>query len=647
MAKKQWLYTKTNQMILDGSVFALALLMAFLIRFDGHLQQSSYTAIIECGPIIVGTRLLIQNLLGIYKHVWKFVSFSDVLDIAQSICIGSFALISVWSVVVVASSNMWMNVPFGVLIVEGFLSLCGSLSIRATRRIFYVRQRKAEAAAGDAELVRVLLYGAGRAGIMLRRELENNKNYEVIGFVDDDSRKVGSTISKTPVLGSGENLEALVNRYKVDQIIISMATASRMTLSRALARCRRANVAAKIIPSLQELISGQVHISQFRDTKVEEVLGRESVEVANFESLAGSTYRGKRLLVTGAGGSIGTEAVRQAIRLKPASIIAVDIDENAIYELEQELLRRKIEIPFHAVICNIADNDRLRAVFETFRPQIVIHAAAHKHVPLMENQPCQAVLNNVGGTRNVLEVSTDFNVERLVFISSDKAVNPVNVMGATKRLGELLVQAFSHRGLTRSACVRFGNVLGSQGSVIPLFKKQIEAGGPVTITHPGMVRYFMTVQEAVQLVLCAGTLASGGDTFVLDMGHPRGILELAREMILLAGLEPDRDIDTVIVGLRPGEKLFEELVAPSEKLRPTKFEKLSLIEPQHYDVDALLRNTSHLIHSARANDLRRVRELLLSMDLGYSAPIEQTRALAAVASQNAGGTFGPGAIATN
>jgi len=476
---------------------------------------------------------------------------------------------------------------------------------------------------------RVLLYGAGRAGMMLRREIENNPVFDVVGFIDDDPDKVGSVISDTLVLGRGDDLESLVREWRVDEVIITMATASRSTLARALAKCRRTRIPAKIIPSLREILGGQVQISDLRDTKVEEVLGRESIEVGEFEILAGPTYRGRRVLVTGAGGSIGSELVRQLWRLNPSRIAILDKDENAIYELDQESRRRNVAISLDPHIADARDLSRLRAIFSEFRPQVVFHAAAHKHVPLMEMQPCEAVLNNVGGTRNVLEASSESSVERFVFISSDKAVNPVNVMGATKRIGEMLVQTELRTGHMRYACVRFGNVLGSRGSVVPLFKKQIADGGPVTVTHPDIVRYFMTIQEAVQLILCAGTLASRGEVFVLDMGRLRNILELAREMILLSGLEPEKDVFTTITGLRPGEKLTEELVAPFEKLSQTHIEKISMIEPRSIDRASFSSGVAELLESARRNDRRRLLEIFDAMELGYRSSLHRVHAAAA------------------
>jgi FlaA1/EpsC-like NDP-sugar epimerase/lipopolysaccharide/colanic/teichoic acid biosynthesis glycosyltransferase len=630
MNSSQLLYTRLNQVIIDGCAFAVSLVLAYFIRFDGSLGPFELHQLKYWLPILVAARLLLHGALGIYRQVWKFLSFSDALDIARSIVIVSGLLVILRFALTGQSAFASLaRIPLSIIVLDGFLSLSLSMSARALRRILYARQRKAEAAAGNAPTSRIFLFGAGRAGIMLRKELETNHSYDVIGFIDDDPRKVGSVISNTRVVGDGDHLAELVEKYKVDEVIISMATASRTTLSRTLAKCRRANVQAKIIPSLQEIITGQVQISQFRETKVEEVLGRESVEVLDFENLAGSAYRGKRILVTGAGGSIGSEAVRQLLRLKPAAIAVLDKDENSIYELQQELLLRKSPVTIEPLIANVRDIDRLRSIFFSFRPQIVIHAAAHKHVPLMELHPCEAILNNVGGTKNVLEVSCEARAERFVFISSDKAVNPANVMGATKRIGELLVQAFMNNNGVRLACVRFGNVLGSRGSVIPLFKKQIAEGGPVTVTHPEITRYFMTIQEAVQLTLCAGTLAQGGETFVLDMGTPRNILELAREMILLAGLEPGRDIETVITGLRPGEKLFEELVASSETLLNTQFEKLSLIEPQPCDASLLLQNISCLIDSAAGNEEREIYDILSRMGLGFESQSAAPKVFAA------------------
>ena len=623
-----WLYSRANQIVLDGLCFSFAFIAAYVIRFEAWPQGADLYQMLIWLPILLAARFIAHSAFGIYRHIWRFVSFADALEIAKSVAVVSAALLALRLFAPGTSSiSPLLRLPVTIIALEGLVSLAASLSIRSLRRVLYLHQRRTQARPGDLPK-RILLYGAGRAGIMLRMELETSRAYEVAGFIDDDPRKIGSEIVNTRVLGNGDDLANLVEKHHIDEVIISMASASHQTVARTLAKCRRAAVPAKIIPSLQEILTGGVNISQLRETRMEDVLGRESVQVPDFEQAAGAAYCGKRILVTGAGGSIGSELVRQLVRLAPSSIALLDKDENSIYELEQELRLKKTAVPIEPHIADVRDPGRLKAIFADCLPQVVFHAAAHKHVPLMELHPCEAVLNNVGGTQNLLAAAKEFAVERFVFISSDKAVNPKSVMGATKRIGELLVQASINGHGTRFACVRFGNVLGSRGSVVPLFKKQIAQGGPVTITHPDMVRYFMTIPEAVQLIVCAGTLANCGEVFVLDMGSPRKIVELAREMILLHGLEPDRDIETKFTGLRPGEKLFEELVAPSEELLQTSFDKLSLIEPQPHVASGLLDQVSRLLQTAKRNDKKQVCELLFNMDL--------TPASAALRSQDTG-----------
>ncbi|HKF26191.1 MAG TPA: nucleoside-diphosphate sugar epimerase/dehydratase [Candidatus Acidoferrum sp.] len=621
-------YTRSNQIIMDAALWVVSLSAAFLVRGDGRLGAAELAQLLAWMPIVVLGRLALFSRLGMYRLIWRFVSISDAIRLTRSFAASVLPLLTIAIVYPrQAPLSAWIRIPASTLVLEGLLALFASLAVRAFRRIQYINERRHTNVSKPSK--RVLLYGAGRAGMMLRREIENNPVFDVVGFIDDDPDKVGSVISDTLVLGRGDDLESLVREWRVDEVIITMATASRSTLAQALAKCRRSRIPAKIIPSLREILGGQVQISDLRDTKVEEVLGRESIEVGEFEILAGPTYRGRRVLVTGAGGSIGSELVRQLWRLNPSRIAILDKDENAIYELDQESRRRNVAISLDPHIADARDHSRLRAIFSEFRPQVVFHAAAHKHVPLMEMQPCEAVLNNVGGTRNVLEASSESSVERFVFISSDKAVNPVNVMGATKRIGEMLVQTELRTGHMRYACVRFGNVLGSRGSVVPLFKKQIADGGPVTVTHPDIVRYFMTIQEAVQLILCAGTLASRGEVFVLDMGRLRNILELAREMILLSGLEPEKDVFTTITGLRPGEKLTEELVAPFEKLSQTHIEKISMIEPRAIDRASFSSGVAELLESARRNDRRRLLEIFDAMELGYRSSLPRVHAAAA------------------
>jgi len=623
------LYSRTNQFILDACVFALSLTAAYIFRFEGYPTGAALRQLLLWLPVLVLARISVHYLMGVYRSVWRFVSLSDAVKIAESVGVvtGVLLILRVVSVGPTAADQM-LRLPLSIIALEGLLSFTGSAGIRVARRMQYSHQRR-RAAATERPAKRVLLYGAGRAGVLLRKELETNNDYDVIGFVDDDPKKLGRVIHGTTVLGSGETLPHMVARWNLDEVVISMATASRQTLGHILAQCRRAKIPAKIIPSVREMLDERAPITQLRELRAEELLGRDCVEVQGFEQAAGSAYCGKRVLVTGAGGSIGSELVRQLTRLQPSRIAILDKDENSVYELEQELAMRPSRVPLEPEIADVRNPDRLRAIFSAFRPQVIFHAAAHKHVPLMERHPCEAVLNNVVGTKNVLEMSAEFGAERFVFISSDKAVNPVNVMGATKRTGELLVQSFANERRVRAACVRFGNVLGSRGSVLPLFQKQIAGGGPVTITHPDVVRYFMTIQEAVQLILCAGTLARNGEIFVLDMGTPRKILELAREMILLSGLEPGKDIEMKITGLRPGEKLSEELADISQILRHTSFKKLSVIDPGANGNHALAENLTALVHAATRNDSRGVYETLGQMGLGFTSQVLKARSAAA------------------
>jgi FlaA1/EpsC-like NDP-sugar epimerase len=510
----------------------------------------------------------------------------------------------------------WLRVPVSIIALEFLLSLTGSVSARALRRLIYEwRRRQGVRVYNDYK--RLILYGAGEAGIQLLRELRGRPDMEVAGFVDDDPRKVGTVIAGAKVLGSGESLENLVYQAGVDEVVISLGDPSPATVARITARCN--GLPVKIIPSRLELMSGRVHISQMRDVSIKDLLGRGAVELSKLDQGTRQTYEGKRILVTGAGGSIGSELVRQLIPANPETIAILDKDENSVYELEQELVQKGSAVHIDPYIADIRHVGRLHGVFSDFKPQLVFHAAAHKHVPLMERHPPEAVLNNVCGTQNLLEVARAHGVEQFVYISSDKAVNPVNVMGATKRIGEMLVQSYARTGSMRAACVRFGNVMGSRGSVVPLFMKQIARGGPITVTHPDIVRFFMTIPEAVQLVLCAGTLANRGEVFVLEMGSPRRILELAHRMIQLAGLEPGKDIQVSIVGLRPGEKLSEELTCANESLSRTRFEKISMIKPRPFNDAQFLDRVLWLVRTAERNNASLIYEVLTEMDLGFFA----------------------------
>ena len=614
-------YTRTNQLIIDGSIFIFSLAMAYLIRFEAVPPWPVTKQFLIWLPYFVAARLWVNWKSGIYRFIWRYVSLPDALAIARSLSVVSIILLLLRLLYPDrAIFAMWVRLPISVIIVEYMLSLICSLGARALRRVLYQHGLRTSFAA-SSKPKRVLLYGAGRAGILLATELKNQHNAEIVGFIDDDPKKVGTVILGIKVLGSGKNLAQFVPDLAIDEIIISIATAGHKTLSEIAATCQKFAVPAKIIPSLQEIFEGHVPIGQVRDIRIEELLGRDSIEIAQLDSEVRRSYAGRRILVTGAGGSIGSEVVRQILLLEPDWVALLDKDENSVYELEQELRFRFPQAKIDCQIADIRNRGRLMALMREFHPQVVFHAAAHKHVPLMERQPCEAVLNNVIGTRTLLESCGEMRVERFVFISTDKAVNPTSVMGATKRVGEFLVKAYTHEGSVPSACVRFGNVMGSRGSVIPLFQKQISEGGPLTVTHPDVVRFFMTIPEAVQLVLCAGALGKQGEVFVLDMGNPRKILELAHDIIRHYGLEPGKDIEIAITGLRPGEKLSEELFGSEEKLQPTRFEKISKVENHTLDTSRVMESVAHLAEAADENNVQKVYAILQDMSIGFRRPL--------------------------
>lgn len=616
-------YSRTNQLIIDGAIFASSLATAYLVRFEGFPSWASSKQFYFWLPYLVAARLYVNWKQGIYWFIWRYVSLSDAIAIGRSLSLVTALLVVLrlfypdW-----APFAVRVRIPLSVIVLEYLLSLAGTLGARSLRRILYERGKYIIFSPGQSPK-RALLYGAGRAGLLLLKELKTQGAVEVVGFIDDDPQKIGTIISGVKVLGSGQALEKIVRQNRVDKVVISIATASRKTLGQILRQCEEIPIPAEIIPTLQEIVQGRVTISQVREVRIEDLLGRESFGAAEVHPEVRESYRGKRILVTGAGGSIGSELVRQLVPFDPDSIAILDKDENSIYELEQELTFQFPDARFEPQIAELRQRERLLALLGEFRPQIVIHAAAHKHVPLMERHPCEAVLNNVYGTKVLLDCCCLHRVDKFVFISTDKAVNPTSVMGATKRAGEILVQAYASRGAVPSACVRFGNVMGSRGSVIPLFQKQIASGGPITVTDPEVARFFLTIPEAVQLVLCAGTLGGKGEIFVLDMGNPRKILDLAYEIVHLSGLEPGKDIEIAITGLRPGEKILEELVGTGESACPTQYEKLLMITSQPSDGRMVLENLDELIRASWDDDKKAVHEILSNMGLNFLGPGEQ------------------------
>ncbi|GAB4277426.1 MAG: nucleoside-diphosphate sugar epimerase/dehydratase [Candidatus Rifleibacteriota bacterium] len=467
---------------------------------------------------------------------------------------------------------------------------------------------------------RILIVGAGQGGESVLREIKRNPNLpiNVIGMVDDSPKKLGQIIHGCPVFGNCEQIPEIVQNHRIDEIIIAIPSASGRELRRIVKLCQNSKVRFKTLPGLQDLIGGKLVGLQLRDIAIEDLLRRPPAEINLAEIAAYIT--GKTVMVTGAGGSIGSEISKQILPFQPSILLLLGHGENSIYSCQQNLFKSKdlgntFLIP---IIADIQDQDKIEQVFKTHKPEIVFHAAAHKHVPMMEMNPEEAIKNNVLGTRNLVKAAHENKVERFVMISTDKAVNPTSVMGATKRVAEKILKGYARRSSTRFVAVRFGNVLGSRGSVIPLFKKQIEQGGPITITHPKMIRYFMTIPEASKLVIQAGAYGKGGEVFILDMGDPVRIVDLAEDLIRLAGLEAGKDIEIRYTGIRPGEKLFEELLTASEGITATRNSKIFIARPEEVDEQKLCEQLSRLESAARQGKHNKIFEILQEIVPSFS-----------------------------
>jgi FlaA1/EpsC-like NDP-sugar epimerase len=519
-----------------------------------------------------------------------------------------------------------LTVPISIVVIDFMLTASLMLGVRLFWRVTCENAARAKTQAMAAPL-RALLVGAGDVGIMAAREIGRRRDLglQVCGFVDDDPIKHKTVIQGVQVLGGAAEIPSIARAHRIDQVIITMANARRKTVRHILDLCEAAAVPVKIVPGLWEILGNHVTVSGVRPVDIEDLLGRDTIDVEAWLEASQGSYQGKRVLITGAGGSIGRELCRQIATLTPGSIILLDKDENSVFEAERELRSqlggRPVEI--FPVICDMRIASRLRNVFTQHNPHVVFHAAAHKHVPLLESNASEAVLNNIVGTVRLLECAAEFDVERCVMVSTDKAVNPTNIMGATKRVSELLFQAQAtrlnaHPYLIRHySCVRFGNVLGSRGSVVPIFREQIKSGRPITITHPDVERYFMTIPEAAQLIIQAGALGHRGEIFLLDMGEPVKVVELAKDMIRLSGLTLGEDIDIEFTGLRPGEKLKEELLIAEEGAKTTHFEKIFVAPPLQYDFNRLDHWVEKLTEAAEADEDAAIYKIFSEMGIGF------------------------------
>jgi FlaA1/EpsC-like NDP-sugar epimerase len=566
--------------IMDIAGFTLCGLLAFQLRFDGSVPAIYAHGMGEAILIWAVAKTAAFFFGAVNSGYWRYTSLDEAVRIGLANSAGSL----VGGVLIVLAVRP--GIPRSIYILEWLTSCAFTLGTRCAVRLAKTARR--ENGKSDGEWTRTLIYGAGTAGLALARELRENPSLksELVGLIDDDRHKVGLTFHGTRVLGTGEALGALAKKYEIEQVLIAIPSATGPQLVRMLQSAIDAEVDYKMVPGLADIIHGTELGKQIRDVAVEDLLGRRPVLLD--EERIRERIAGKTVMVTGAAGSIGSEICRQIARFNPAALVGFDEAETPLFQLDRELNNKFPQLTFFPELGNITRSGNVQQAMERYKPSIVYHAAAYKHVPMMERHVFAAVENNIFGTWNVASAAIDHKVEDFVMISSDKAVRPTSMMGATKRISELVINALQKQGSTRFMAVRFGNVLGSNGSVVPIFKEQIAAGGPVTITHPEMRRYFMTIPEATQLVLQAFSIGKGGEVFVLDMGEPVRIVDLARNLVLLSGLRPDRDIKFEFTGLRPGEKLFEELNLQSEQFMPTAHAKiLSYLSPFSADLKVM------------------------------------------------------------
>jgi FlaA1/EpsC-like NDP-sugar epimerase len=604
LASIEWL--RLLQVVLDACIICAALTFAFLIRFDGKLSNIFIEQLVSCMPALVVMRLCANWACGVYRRLWRYTGLTETVELGVSILVITTILMIARAVGRLEVDGQ--QISYGIILTEpavSFLLLCAA---RVTRRMQTEHQHRRHWRQPVRK--RALVVGAGEAGQMVAREMSHRMEVgvDVIGFVDDDPTKVKKRIGTLTVFGTTSDLAKLCENLFIDQVIIAIPSAPPAEIRRIVEICKGAEVETRILPGLFELIDGRVSVNQLREVSLEDLLGREPVEL---DSASIADYiEGKRVLVTGAGGSIGSELCRQIMRFQPEALILLGKGENSIFMIHEELKRRPEPVRMVPVIADIRDQGRMTTVFEQHRPHVVFHAAAHKHVPLMEINVSEAITNNVGGTRTVAQLADDYAVERFVLVSSDKAVNPSSVMGATKRIAELIIQDLSRTSKTNFVAVRFGNVLDSRGSVLPIWRQQIAQGGPVTVTHPEVSRYFMIIPEAVQLIIQAGAIGEPGSIFVLDMGKPIKIADLAVDLIRLSGLRPGQDIEIKYVGLRPGEKLHEELLTAEEGLTKTIYSKIFVGQRQSIDNSLLELELNALFRAARNNDEAAIRTCL-------------------------------------
>ena len=572
--------------IVDILSIIFSLYGSLILRFEGLLEQTYISNINSVLLIVIILNIAILFLMKMYKSLWQFASVTELFNVITSSILCSLVNIVIFEI---ANKDLPEACYFLYFLL---LTLCLGITRFSYR---FIRMYKSHIVPKSRrELQKVMIIGAGLAGEKTYQEITYNPSVykKVVCFIDDDKSKQGRRIHDVTVYGGREKIIEAAKKFGVEEILLAMPSGNRKEVADILNICKETGCQIKKLPGIYQMINGDIHISDFKDVEIQDLLGREPINV-NIEDII-RYVTGKVVMVTGGGGSIGSELCRQIAASGPKQLIIVDIYENNAYDIQLELKHKYPNLNLETIIASVRNSKKMDKLFEKYQPDIVYHAAAHKHVPLMEDSPNEAVKNNVFGTLNVVKAADKYKTKKFILISTDKAVNPTNIMGATKRLCEMIVQTYNKKSKTEYVAVRFGNVLGSNGSVIPLFKKQIKEGGPVTVTHPDIIRYFMTIPEAVSLVLQAGAYAKGGEIFILDMGEPVKIADMARNLIKLSGYEPDVDIKIEYTGLRPGEKLYEELLMKEEGLQDTPNHLIHIGKPIELDEETFFNKLTNL-----------------------------------------------------
>jgi len=597
--------------------FAASLMLSFLLVNNMQFRQNWLVLYPSLVLFFLIVKLLVFGFFEQYRGWWRYVGISDLLGILRASMVSTLIIVALWFAIGQVESirrNLpgGLQIPLeGVCMTDMFVTVLLLAGLRMVIRLYYEEFRTVEV----GRLKRLLIVGAGDAGEALLREIgrERIAQYDVVGFIDDDPIKQGTNIHGISVLGTVEQLPKICEDHNIEEIAIAMPQATHHQRRRVVQVFDKGTkIRFGTVPSLTDIASGKLRVSQIRDVDINDLLGRETVELDL--DLIEAFLKDKTILVTGAGGSIGSEMCRQVCNFSPKLLLLIEQAENPLFYMERELHKQFAGISIKAVVCDITDKMRVEGIFETYKPQVVIHAAAHKHVPLMELNSGEAIKNNIVGTQIVSDAANNYGTTNFVMISTDKAVNPTSIMGSSKRIAEMYIQDLSRTSKTHFVTVRFGNVLDSDGSVVPIFKKQIAEGGPVTVTHPRMKRYFMTIPEASQLVLQAATMGKGGEIFVLDMGEPVKIIDLARDIITLSGFKPGEDIEITFTNPRPGEKLFEELSIEGEDMQRTRHRKISIWKNIPMDRGKLRNGINELVNVAQTQNyseiVQKIKELV-------------------------------------